>query len=265
MDFVSADSLTGNLFVNDSIFVCGTPTFKTAYTADPNEAFVSDCGGSSATITGYDARYKETPPTDDSALGTVAAAGGCLYEGPTTITLTGTTMSVTSNATPTGKPAGAPGTSSSNDSLNAPANTANVCMPSTPGGSVSLPANGVIFVENCDPATDSLCVSGNNPLANAGENTLRLATVGGRRRHRARVDHHAHHHRFGQQHRDRREHLLHRRRVGRLVPQRRPAPRPPDVLGFVALNYVELDRPVTGSGNNQSTCPGGIGNGAVSL
>jgi len=262
VDFVSADSLSGNLFVNDSIFVCGTPTFKTAYTADPNEAFVSDCGGSGATITGHGAQYYQTLPTDDSALATVAANGGCLYEGPTTITLTGATMSVTSNATPTGLPAGAPGTSLSNDSLNDPANTANVCMPSSPGGSVNLPTNGVIFVENCDPATDSLCVSGNNPLANAGEPTLvspqweagdaivqgsitTPTTIG--TANNVVID----------------GNLCYTDDVSGGTCTASPAAPSTNVLGLVALNYVELNHPVTGGGNNQSTCPAGLGNGAV--
>ncbi len=88
-------------------------------------------------------------PHDNSVLNANAQTGGCLYEGPTTITLNGTTMNVTSPNTPTGKPTGAPTGSVSNDALNAAANSTNVCMPSTPGGSVSMPSNGVVYVEDC--------------------------------------------------------------------------------------------------------------------
>ena len=39
VEFVTADTLTGNLFVNDSVFVCGSPKFQNVQTADPNQAY----------------------------------------------------------------------------------------------------------------------------------------------------------------------------------------------------------------------------------
>ena len=35
LDFITADALTGNLFMNDTVFVCGSPTFLNVETADP--------------------------------------------------------------------------------------------------------------------------------------------------------------------------------------------------------------------------------------
>ena len=104
-------------------------------------------------------------PTDNSVLNSIAQAGGCLYEGPTTITLTGTTMNVTSPNTPTGKPTGAPMGSVSNDALNAAANAGNVCMPASQGGSVSVPTDGVVYVEDC---LNSATCTTTSPMAPTG-------------------------------------------------------------------------------------------------
>jgi hypothetical protein len=261
VDFATADHLTGNLFTNDSIFVCGSPTFKTAYTADPNQAFVSDCGGSTATITGHGSQYKQTPPNDDSALGTVATAGGCLYEGPTTITLNGTTMNVTSPNTPTGKPTGALGSSVANDSLIAAANATNVCMPSTPGGSVNTPTNGVVYVEDCvNPAT---CTTA-SPLADTGsvvvgeegvstnvQNSVGDAIVQGSVTNPLTIG--------------TSDNIVIDGNVcytDTASCTSAPASPSTNVLGLVAQNYVEINHPLDNSGNNVSNCPAGLGNGA---
>ena len=264
VDFATVDHLTGNLFTNDSIFVCGSPTFKTAYTADPNQAFVSDCGGSTATITGHGSQYKETPPNDDSALGTVATAGGCLYEGPTTITLNGTTMNVTSPNTPTGKPTGAPGSSVANDSLIAAANTTNVCMPSTPGGSVNTPTNGTVYVEDCvNPAT---CTTA-SPLADTGsvvigeegvstnvQNSVGDAIVQGSVTNPLTIGTSDNIVIDGN--------LCYTDTVSGGTCAAGPASPSTNVLGLVAQNYVEINHPLDNSGNNVSNCPAGLGNGA---
>ena len=52
----------------------------------------------------------------------------------------------------------------SNDALNAAANT-NVCMPSSPGGSVSMPTNGVVYVEDC--VNSATCTTA-SPMAPTG-------------------------------------------------------------------------------------------------
>ncbi len=122
--------------MNDTIFVCGSPSFQNLQTADPTEMWVEDNGCSgSPTVSGTKADNVgvQPIPTDNSSLATQAAANGCLYEGPTTIVINGSNMTVTSPDTPTGKPTGAPGTSTSNDALNDAANTANVCLPGGAG------------------------------------------------------------------------------------------------------------------------------------
>jgi hypothetical protein len=269
VDFITADSLTGNLFTNDSIFVCGTPTFKTAYTADPNEGFVADCGGSNATITGHGSQYKQSLPTDDSALGTIAKAAGCLYEGPTTITLTGTTMNVTSPNTPTGKPVGAPGSSVSNDALNDPANGVgavnNVCMPAAPGGSVPIPTNGVIYVEDC--VNSALCTT-TSPMADTNnnvkgepgvtaqnQNSVGDVIVQGSVTNPTTIGAHNNIIIDGN--------LCYTDSVSGGTCAATPAVPSTNVLGLVAQNYVELNHPVDNRQNNVSTCPAGLGNGAT--
>jgi hypothetical protein len=265
VEFITADVLTGNLFTNDSIFVCGNPTFKTAYSADPNQAFVDDGGcGSSATITGHGSQYKQTLPTDNSSLGTVAKAGGCLYEGPTTITLTGTTMKVTSPNTPTGKPVGAPGSSVANDALIDPANTSNVCMPAAPGGSVSLPSNGVIYVEDCvNPAscttTSPMADTNNNVKGEQGvsaqnQNSVGDVIVQGSVTNPTTIGAHNNIIIDGN--------LCYTDTVSGGTCAATPAVPSTNVLGLVAQNYVELNHPVDNSQNNVSNCPAGLGNGA---
>ncbi len=83
VDFVNGDNLDGNLYVNDSIFTCGSPQFQTVHTADPNEQFVKDCGGTpDVTGTqGYGSAL-ENIPQDDSQLALVAAGGRLSVRGP---------------------------------------------------------------------------------------------------------------------------------------------------------------------------------------
>jgi len=262
VDFISADSLTGNLYVNDTIWVCGSPTFKTVQTADTQQAYVQDCSGHPSSTSWTNPVPIEPIPTDNSGLATQAAANGCLYEGPTTITLTGTTMKVTSPDTPTGKPAGAPGGSLSNDALNNAANTANVCMPSSSGGSVTLPADGVVYVENCPNSAQ--CNSTNyNPMAGEGETGVGGPTVGDAivqgsysspltigAANNIIID----------------GNLCTTDTVSGSPSSCPTGPAAPstDVLGLVALNYIEINHPVDGNGNNVSTCPAGLGNGSPS-
>jgi hypothetical protein len=262
IEFVAADTLTGNLFLNDSVFVCGSPNFQTVETADDTQDYVDLCassltsslhsgtnytslsvnaigfsvstgdsilltsgthtqtvtasaneasGSTTIAVNSFTANYSyptsgggtsvsDTPtvtgtwtddvtaeplPADDASLVQVAKTGGCYYEGPTTIVLTGTTMNVTSYGTPTGLPSGATG-GSSNDSLNDPANTANVCInKANPyGGSVALPANGVIYVGTCTNQGNGCNNDGGdpqseiNPLSGAGETGLSGDTQG---------------------------------------------------------------------------------------
>jgi hypothetical protein len=145
------DSITGPVFTNDSIYVAGSPSFGTnsaVTTADPNCQFVdpddgygstSNCsqaknevGTYDKTTSSYGANNYESIPTDNSELGNYAEQNGCYYVGPTTITLTGTTMTVYSPATG----------STGNSTYKFGSNTSTCPV----NGSASLPANGVIFV-----------------------------------------------------------------------------------------------------------------------
>jgi hypothetical protein len=252
VNFITGDSLTGNLFVNDSIFTCGSPSFETVRTADPNADFVNEngsCGGSgSPTATSKtDDLPVEAIPTDDTQLASVAAQGGCLYEGPTTIVLTGTTMDITSPDTPTGRPTGAPGSSPSNDSLNQAGNTS-VCMPSSSGGSVALPNNEVVFVENC-LSGDASCTAGGayNPMSGDGETgasgpTYGDAIVSGTLTGPLTI---------GAQNNDIIDGNLCYSSAASCASL--PAASATDVLGLIAYNYVEINHPLSG-GNNAKIC-----------
>jgi len=150
IDLITGETITGNMWVNDNVFICGSPTINgTIYTvggliADPG-------GGCTQGVPAADwvkETQTETAPTDDAVLGSVAQQSGCLYEGPTEIDLLSTGgYDVYSPDTPT---------SGTTDSLNASTNTSSVCVPSGGwaggGGAVAGPNNGVVFVQGCSPA-----------------------------------------------------------------------------------------------------------------
>ncbi len=273
IDFVTADSLTGNLFMNDTVFVCGSPTFDNVETADPSENWYEDGSGCSGTPTAKGTWTSGVPvepvPTDNSTLATDAANDGCVYQGPTTITLNGTanTMTVNSPGTPSGKPTGAPGTSTSNDPLNAAANTANVCVPSAWPGTVAIPANGVVYVEGCQTTpVNYVTTSGGttkcnnqtyNPLSAAGETGSGSDTTGDAivqgtvnspmtigSANNIVID----------------GNICYWDDVSGGTCAGVPSAPSTDVLGLVADNYVEINHPVSG-GNNASTCSSTLGAG----
>ncbi len=137
ISFASADTINGPLHSNDAIRICGSPTFNGNVTTSWNPAsgnkWVASGCGSGATPTFSrpgDPKYADPltmPPSNvsiksdaDGALGGV----GCLYTGPTAVTLNSTgTMTVVS-----------PGSLSTNTN----------CV----GTNVALPSNGVIYVQN---------------------------------------------------------------------------------------------------------------------
>ena len=90
---------------------------------------------------------------DDNALQTIAAVGGCLYQGPTQITLVGTQMNVISPDTPASP---SPGTNCPN-----PAAAGDTWT----GVTGALPANGVVFVETASSANEK---TGANPFDDSG-------------------------------------------------------------------------------------------------
>ncbi len=172
VEFVTGDTLTGNVWVKDSIFVCGSPTFQAVHTADttlPNGKFTQPmpgCDSNNPTITNTAASTKgaatpnEKIPTTNSSLAQVAASDGCLYQGPTEITLHGSTMTVDSPDTPAAG-AGASG----GDGLDGASNP-NQCLPTAQDPTPSLPANGVVYVQDC-PTSDTGCTF--DPMAGLGE------------------------------------------------------------------------------------------------
>jgi hypothetical protein len=173
--FGPGDVINGPVFANDSIYVSGSPTFGTSTvplsvkTHDPSCLFVngtsSTCSKAVANYTAVSAisayaQAQQTPPSDDSSLQLVANIAapnnGCVYYGPTTITLTGVslitagTMTVVSPDTVTASPG-------------CPLNTLGVGGNMTPG---NLPPNGVIYINNAVASgnANSRVVVGANPF-----------------------------------------------------------------------------------------------------
>lgn len=196
VDFASGESLTGNIFSNDSLFICGTaagqggnppassPTINgTIASHDPLSATVVDptSSGCTNTISGNDTLEYNQPaepiPTDDAVLGQLATTGGCLYQGPTEIQLAqnSTTgawgMDVYSPDTKANYTSTGSGgyTSGSNDSNDSSSDSSECVYPNSTGwGWVPYPSNGVVFVENC-LSTNTTCngSSAYNPLGSA--------------------------------------------------------------------------------------------------
>jgi hypothetical protein len=178
VDFVAGETLNGNIFSNDPIFICSGTSTSSAPTVngtissvnpgvaiedDPTNAYNSKTNTTgcddviAGTYSGNPGQPFEQVPTDDIVLEDEAAQNGCLYEGPTEIQLglgTGTYAStygmyVWSPDTQTG------GSGTTNDLLDGSSNKS-TCMPSSQGGFVPYPKNGVDFVENC-ASSDPYC------------------------------------------------------------------------------------------------------------
>jgi hypothetical protein len=166
ISLVTGETITGNMWVNDSVFICGSPTINgTIYTAG---TLVATPGGGctqGVPAANYvDEPQTETAPTDDAVLGSVAQQGGCLYEGPTEIDLLSTGgFDVYSPDTP------ATGTT---DTLDASTDTS-TCVPTGGwaggGGAVAAPTNGVVFVQGCSPACNT---TGYAPLGTSLANSV---------------------------------------------------------------------------------------------
>lgn len=187
--FGPGDYLYGPVYTNDSVFVSGdgttsnSPSFGTSTstspvtTADPKCLFVDATHGMngsstncstanndvaavaptcSSTITtncSSDNNTVEQPPSTDASLGTIAGLNGCLYSGPTQITLNSAgTMTVTSPDTPTGNSVTVNGSTYPLDSDNTGINPNNTNDCPTTGGTAPIPPNGVVFVENATTA-----------------------------------------------------------------------------------------------------------------
>lgn len=157
INFISRDVVNGPLHTNDAMLVCGNPTFNGATTTSWNDPankryrVNSGCPGSTPVFANAGdpklAPKLDVPPSNSSIKSwtdPLLGNTGCLYTGPTKITFNSTgTMTVTS-----------PFTKSSNCAT----------------GTVPLPSNGVIYVQNVpsvpsDPNYTAGCpVGSGNPL-----------------------------------------------------------------------------------------------------
>ncbi len=171
--FTSGDTINGPLYSNDSIKVSNNPNFGIPWsptggvtpavvtTADPQCQFVDastyTCSPPpSVGVYSSSSTYNhaiEQSPVDDSSLQRIAALGGCLYQGPTQITLVGNQMNVISPDTPASP---SPGTNCPNPAA------AGATWTGTTG---ALPANGVVYVQTASSANKK---TGANPFDDSG-------------------------------------------------------------------------------------------------
>jgi len=169
--FGPSDTLIGPVYSNDSIYVDQSPNFgtttspSTVTTHDPNCLFVdpNDSHGSSSTCSAatgdvgtYDstnssnnAQLEPLPSTNTSLL-TIAAQSGCVYAGPTTITLSnsGTTeyMTVSSPDTPYNSSGSTVYNSTTGTNQLLFSTNSNSCGAGN-NTTVPVPTNGVVYVE----------------------------------------------------------------------------------------------------------------------
>lgn len=191
--FGPGDYLFGPVFTNDSVFVSGdgtaanSPSFGTSgaggaaspvTTADPKCLFVDDangmsgsssnCSQASGEVALYDTQNSsygnavESPPQSDSQLQVIAALNGCVYTGPTQISLSTAAngsgqMTVVSPDTQEN----INGTDSNNDVGNT-----NNCPNN---GTAPLPSNGVVFVNGANAAQTQQWA---NPLDDPIDNSV---------------------------------------------------------------------------------------------
>lgn len=161
----------------DTTMVGAPPIHLPINTADPNDKWSDQSCGYPAYVEGgspptatlapiYNAALSfpngiQTPPLNivgAAAMTKNALQDGCLYEGPTQIMFEGKNgLKVISPQTPTG------GAGNTNDGLITSAANRSICLPSTPGGTIPLPDNGVIFVTTLGGCKGG---SGANPLQN---------------------------------------------------------------------------------------------------
>ena len=188
IQFVTGDELAGATYSNDTVFVCGSPKFDGPLVTQDNDqqTAATPGGGCSNNPTLGTGSMKgvspETLPSTNtfSNLSTLAAAGGCLYTGPTVITLKTsgspavTTYSVTSPETPT-TGSGGTFTDSNNGSSNSSTCVNAAQGTTTPENGIPLPKNGVIYVQtgttNCTAYANPLLSAYNGDWYSSGATT----------------------------------------------------------------------------------------------
>jgi hypothetical protein len=144
INFVSADTINGPLHSNDAIMVSGSPTFTgnvtTSYQPASGNRYRSN-GSATPNFKPGDPKYADplTMPPNNVAIkadadATFVGGDGCLFTGPTSITLNSNgTMTVVSPYTISGA---------------APNNCAGHGATPTTSVTEALPSNGVIYVQN---------------------------------------------------------------------------------------------------------------------
>jgi hypothetical protein len=160
--FGPGDTLYGPVYSNDSFYVDSSPNFgstadpSTITTHDPNCLFVDpfDNHGTAATCSGAntadvgtynsatssDNAQLEPLPATDTELASIAQQSGCLYSGPTTITLSNSGSTEYMNVQNLNTPYSSSGANEDDSSTNP-----NSCGT---GPNVPAPTNGVVYVEN---------------------------------------------------------------------------------------------------------------------
>ena len=160
VEWQSIDNINGPVYSNDSLFIAHGSTFASVFgtsavtTADPAYIDELDNGAGFTGQTNTPPTYGhtlETPPVDNTQLQATAIQGGCDYEGPTTITFnTAGTMTVKSLLSP-GYP--------SNLTQSQPSTDSSVCPTN---GTGAFPLNGVIYVSAAPSGANT-----NNPFYSA--------------------------------------------------------------------------------------------------
>ncbi|MHB1519298.1 MAG: hypothetical protein ACYCVN_12465 [Acidimicrobiales bacterium] len=163
--------LYGPVFSDDEILVCNNPTATIDHITTAAPQLTYSAGGGCSNKVNYlhpsenlsINPYPQTPPTNINALDQPAKSQGCFYQGPTTITFnSGGGYTVSSPDTPWQANNGTTQTTYDGLSLS---NNKSSCLPSTgTSGSVTGPANGVIYVHNLNSAA---CSSGKLPNGSA--------------------------------------------------------------------------------------------------
>ena len=134
----------------------------------------SNCADASSDVALYDTTNSsygsapEIPPTTDGQLSTVAGLYGCLYSGPTQISLAGNQMTVISPDTPESTVNGTTYDTNNNSSTNT-----NSCPNN---GTATLPSNGVVYVENAS-APQPWANPFDDPIANSVTNLTESGTL----------------------------------------------------------------------------------------
>jgi len=168
----SGDQVYGPVFSNDSLYTSGSPTFSpNPDTADPQCLYVSGSNYNTCT-TDTPKTYGQPlqkPPVTNAQLGATAIQGGCYYTGPTTISFkndgTMTVKSIESPGYPGLLTQSQPSTNTNYQNGNCPTN-----------GNGGFPSNGVVYV---DAANCSSCTSSNNPFYSSTTGLSQLSNCGG--------------------------------------------------------------------------------------